>query len=373
MQSTFPASPEAEATQVPARSAAIENLFGLDVKRLQLLCVEWGEPPYRARQLSRWLYRRRVFSLDAMTDLGRELRVRLATVWTVRWPRVAARQSSTDGTVKYLLALGDGATVECVLIPEARRRTLCLSTQVGCPLHCAFCLTGQAGYRRDLTCGEILGQAAVLMAEATASDKPWNIVIMGMGEPLLNVDATLGALRLLMDTDGFGIPPRRVTLSTVGILPGLERLIAEPRRPNLAISLHAAQPELRRRLVPSEAKHPIADVIALVRRYQPPSGGRVTFEYVLLRGVNDAPRDARAVVGRLGDLRAKVNLIPLNAAPGIPFERPTDDAVDAFAHILTEARLAVSVRKPRGQDVLAACGQLRLSSIERPGPFSRQT
>jgi 23S rRNA (adenine2503-C2)-methyltransferase len=366
MQSTSPASPAAEATRISARPAAIENLFGLDLEQLRSLCVGWGEPAYRARQLARWLYRSRASSLEAMTDLGRGLRARMAAGWTVRWPRVAARQSSADGTVKYLLALDDGATVECVLIPEARRRTLCLSTQVGCPLRCSFCLTGLAGYRRNLTCGEIVGQAAVLIAEAAASDKPWNIVIMGMGEPLLNTDATLAALRLLMDADGFGLPPRRVTLSTVGILPGLERLIAEPRRPNLAISLHAALPELRRRLVPSESKHPIEEVIALVRRYQPPSGGRVTFEYVLIGGVNDTPRDARAVVRRLGDLRVKVNLIPLNAAPGIPFERPTDEAIDAFARILAEARLTVSVRKPRGQDVLAACGQLHLNPTERP-------
>jgi len=349
---------------------ALKNLFGLGRGELVSLCAAMGEPPYRARQISSWLYRRRARALEAMTDLGREVRARLAEAWTVRWPSIVERRESHDGTLKYLLALDDGATIECVLIPETRHRTLCLSTQVGCALRCAFCLTGLAGYRRNLTCAEILGQAAVLMADAPASDKPCNVVIMGMGEPLLNVDATLAALRLLMDADGFGIPPRRVTLSTVGILPGLERLIAEPRRPNLAVSLHAARPELRRRLVPIEAKYPLDEVIALARRYSPPAGGRVTFEYVLLRGVNDTPSDARALVRRLGDLRAKVNLIPLNAAPGIPFEPPTDDAVDAFARILSDARLTVSVRKPRGQDVLAACGQLHLNPAGNPSPHA---
>jgi 23S rRNA (adenine2503-C2)-methyltransferase len=366
MPSTSAAAPLRNASPSSSPPGPNENLFGLDLERLTSLCAEWGEPPYRARQIARWLYQRRVPALDAMTNLARGLRARLTSGWTLRWPRVVERQASVDGTVKYLLALDDNATIECVLIPEPRRRTLCLSTQVGCPLRCAFCLTGLAGYRRNLTCAEILGQAAVMVDDATPSDKPWNIVIMGMGEPLLNVEATLAALRLLMDSDGFGIPPRRVTLSTVGILPGLERLIAEPRRPNLAISLHAARPELRQRLVPSEAKHPLENVIDLVRRYSPPAGGRVTFEYVLLRGVNDSPRDARAVVSRLGDLRAKVNLIPLNAAPGIPFEPPTAHAVDAFARILVAARLTVSVRQPRGQDVLAACGQLHLGPREGP-------
>ena len=371
MRSIFPASPTREASPIAALPEHLENLFGLDVEQLISLCADWGEPPYRARQVARWLYQRRASSFEVMTNLGRSLRARLAAGWSLRWPRVVEQQTSLDGTVKYLLALDDGATIECVMIPESRRRTLCLSTQVGCPLRCAFCLTGLAGYRRNLTCAEILGQAALLMTDALPSDKPWNIVFMGMGEPLLNVDATLAALRLLMSVDGFGIPPKRVTLSTVGILPGLERLIAEPRRPNLAVSLHAARPELRRRLVPSEAKHPLEKVIELVRRYSPPAGGRVTFEYVLLGGVNDAPRDARAVVSRLGDLRAKVNLIPLNAAPGIPFDPPTDEAVDAFARVLVEARLTVSVRKPRGQDVLAACGQLHLSQKEKSRSLPR--
>jgi 23S rRNA (adenine2503-C2)-methyltransferase len=303
-----------------------------------------------------------------MTDLGHGLRRRLAQTWALRWPSIMARRQSRDGTVKYLLALEDGATVECVTIPEARRRTLCLSTQVGCALRCAFCLTGLAGFRRNLTCGEIVGQVAVLMSDAAASDKPWNLVFMGMGEPLLNADATLAALRLLMDKDGFAISPRRMTLSTVGIIPGLERLMAEPQRPNLAVSLHAARPELRQRLMPIEAKYPLQDVIALARRYTPPSGGRVTFEYVLLKGVNDSVADARALVRRLGDLGAKVNLIPLNAVPHIPFEPPAPEAVDAFARVLSDARIPVSVRQPRGQDVLAACGQLHLHQPGEPPP-----
>ena len=213
MRSIFPASPTREASPIAALPEHLENLFGLDVEQLISLCADWGEPPYRARQVARWLYQRRASSFEVMTNLGRSLRARLAAGWSLRWPRVVEQQTSLDGTVKYLLALDDGATIECVMIPESRRRTLCLSTQVGCPLRCAFCLTGLAGYRRNLTCAEILGQAALLMTDALPSDKPWNIVFMGMGEPLLNVDATLAALRLLMSVDGFGIPPKRVTLS----------------------------------------------------------------------------------------------------------------------------------------------------------------
>lgn len=336
------------------------NLFGMGHEALAELARELGEPAYRGRQIYVWLYRKRARSIAEMTDLARPLRKRLAAGYALRWPELAERQQSYDGTVKYLFRLEDGATIEAVYIPESRRRTICLSTQAGCPLKCAFCLTGVAGYKRNLKTWEILGQVASVMEEAPHQERGWNLVVMGMGEPLLNYDATLAALRILMDPEGFGVAPRKLTLSTVGILPALEKLMQEPVRPNLAISLHAPNAELRRRLMPIEERYPLEAVIAAARRYPVPRGGRVTYEYVLLKGVNDTPRHARELARLLGGTHSKVNLIPLNPAAGIPFQPPTPEAIDAFCGLLADAHVTVSVRRPRGQDILAACGQLHL-------------
>jgi 23S rRNA (adenine2503-C2)-methyltransferase len=347
-------------------TAASQNLFGLDLRGLEEVVSGLGEPAFRARQLYAWLYRRRVRDFAAMSNLSKPLRERLAESHVVEWPVLADRQLSYDGTRKYLFRLYDGATIESVYIPEERRRTICISTQAGCPLKCAFCLTGIAGYTRNLMAGEILGQVAAVMAEEPPREMAWNIVVMGMGEPLLNYEATVSALRILMDPDAFSVAPKKLTLSTVGILPALDRLAAEPVRPNLAISLHAPTAELRRRLMPIEEKYGIEDVIAAARRYPIPRGGLVTYEYVLLRGVNDAPEHAQALVRLLRGSRAKINLIPLNPAPAIPFEPPTEEAVDAFCRILSAAHFTVSVRRSRGQDILAACGQLHLKERLRP-------
>jgi 23S rRNA (adenine2503-C2)-methyltransferase len=336
------------------------NLFGLDRGQLEALAVEQGEPAFRGRQLYVWLYRKRARSLEAMTDLGKGLRARLAAAHEVRWPAVAERTRSADGTIKFLFRLDDGATIESVFIPEERRRTICISTQAGCPLKCAFCLTGIAGYQRNLKPWEILGQVATVMEEAPPREQPWNIVVMGMGEPLLNYESTVAALRILMDPEGFAVAPKKLTLSTVGILPALRKLTKEPVRPNLAISLHAPNARLRRELMPIEDKYALEDVIEAAKGYPIPRGGLVTYEYVLLRGVNDSPAQARELVRLLRGSRAKVNLIPLNPAPEIPFEAPTPQAVDAFAKVLADAHVTVSVRRPRGQDILAACGQLHL-------------
>jgi 23S rRNA (adenine2503-C2)-methyltransferase len=348
------------------------NVFGLDRAALETVVETLGEPRYRARQLYKWLYKKRARSFAAMTDLTKAVRERLGSGHDLRWPQVVDRQLSYDGTRKYLFRLDDGVTVETVSIPEETRRTICISTQAGCPLACAFCLTGIAGYKRNLKVWEILGQVATVMAEAapggpparargtTGGGRPWNVVVMGMGEPLLNYEATVGALRILMDPEGFAVSPKKLTLSTVGILPALEKLAQEPVRPNLAISLHAPDAELRRTLMPIEEKYHLEDVVAAAGRYPIPRGGRVTYEYVLLRGVNDGPAHARALVRLLGGSRVKVNLIPLNPAAEIPFDSPSPEAVDGFARVLAEARITVSVRRPRGQDILAACGQLHL-------------
>jgi 23S rRNA (adenine2503-C2)-methyltransferase len=358
------------------------NLFGMGKDALAALVAERGEPAFRARQLYGWLYHRRVRDIAAMANLPKPLRVALADGFELRWPEVAERALSFDGTRKYLFRLDDlppgasphirggGATVETVYIPEDDRRTICLSTQAGCPLKCAFCLTGIAGYKRNLKVWEILGQVATVMEEHPVAEThphrrgddpfPWNLVMMGMGEPLLNYEATVEALRILMDEEGFGVPPRKLTLSTVGILPALEKLAREPVRPNLAISLHAPDPGLRRALMPIEDKYPFDEVVDAALRYPIPRGGRVTFEYVLLGGVNDTPAHARALARRLQGKLVKVNLIPLNPAPEIPFSAPTPEAADAFGAALAAAGVTVSVRRPRGRDILAACGQLHL-------------
>lgn len=336
------------------------NLFGLSREQLQAALVALGEPVYRGGQVYRWLYGKRVRAIAEMTDLPKPVRDKIHDSYVLRWPDVAERSQSFDGTVKYLFRLQDGATIESVYIPETARRTICISTQAGCPLKCAFCLTGIAGYQRNLKADEILGQVATVMAEAPPREQGWNVVVMGMGEPLLNYDATVAALRVLMDPDGFGVVPKRLTLSTVGILPALEKLMKEPVRPNLAISLHAPNAALRRELMPIEAKYPLPDVIEAAQRYQVPRGGAVTYEYVMLRGVNDQPQHARDLVRLLKGRRGKVNLIPLNPAREIPFGAPTPSSVDAFCRVLADARIMVSVRRPRGQDILAACGQLHL-------------
>ena len=350
---------------------SLRPLLGMSAADLQALVSGLGEQPLRARQLYGWLHARRAATIEAMTDLPRALRARLVETHNVGWPEVADTSRSVDGTVKYLFRLSDDATVETVVMPEARRHTLCLSTQAGCALRCAFCLTGVAGFRRNLTVAEILGQVAFAQAQVPADEKPWNIVFMGMGEPLLNEDATLRALRILMDPAGFAIPPRRVTLSTVGILPALERLAAEPVRPNLAISLHAADSELRGRLMPIEKRYALRDVVAAAARYRPPQGGRVTFEYVLLGGVNDSQLHARRLARLLRDSDGKVNLIPLNPAPEIPFEAPAEAVVSDFCAVLADAGLTVSVRRSRGNDILAACGQLHLRRSAGQGVASR--
>ncbi len=341
-----------------------KNLFGLSRAELEGLMAAMGEPRFRAKQIYSWLYAKRVSKVAAMTNLKTEFRERLAAHHEVHWVTVADRQFSQDGTIKFLFRCDDGATVESVYIPETRRQTICISTQAGCPVKCAFCLTGISGYKRNLKAAEILSQVAHVMREAAPAsprdERPWNVVVMGMGEPLLNYENTIAALRILMDPEGFAITPKKLTLSTVGILPALEKLKLEPVRPNLAISLHAPTSKLRGELMPIEEKYALKDVLEAADSYPSPRGGRVTYEYVLLRDVNDKDEHAHALAKLLRGRNGKVNLIPLNPAGPIPFEAPRKAQVARFEGILLDAGVPVSVRKPRGQDVLAACGQLHL-------------
>jgi 23S rRNA (adenine2503-C2)-methyltransferase len=330
----------------------------LEVEELEAQLDAVGAAPFHARQLYRWIYRHGVSDIDRMTDLGRPLRAMLKAEFVLMTPRVSKDEVSIDGTRKFLLELADKRRIEAVFIPDTPAMTFCISTQVGCAMSCDFCLTGKMGLVRNLTAGEIAGQVRVLAAATGMLDRTFNIVLMGMGEPLHNYDNTMKALRMLHSEHGLAVSPRRITLSTVGIVPGLDRLAREPLMPNLAISLHATTDQARTALVPPNRKYPLQDILAACRRFPLKKRSRITFEYVLLAGVNDSPEDARRLVKLLAGIKSKVNLIPLNAAPGIPYERPSDEHVDQFAQILADGRLTVSVRKSRGRDIRAACGQL---------------
>lgn len=330
----------------------------LELDELEASLEAMGQRRFHARQLYRWVHRRGIADFARMSDLSVELREQLGRACRVTNPEVVRRDVSTDGTTKFLLELRDGKLIESVFIPDTPADTFCVSTQAGCAMRCAFCLTGRMGLERNLTAGEIAGQVRMLAHELGMLDKPFNIVLMGMGEPLHNYDATMKALRMLNNPHGLAVPPRRITLSTVGVLPALERLASEPLVPNLAISLHATTEDVRDALVPVNRKYGLQDLLDACRRFPVKTRDRITFEYVLLSGVNDTPQDARRLVKLLNGIKAKVNLLPLNEAAGIPFSRPDGARVNQFAKILADAGLTVSVRKSRGRDIRAACGQL---------------
>jgi 23S rRNA (adenine2503-C2)-methyltransferase len=330
----------------------------MELGELEAALEARGHPRFHARQIFAWIYAKGVTHFEKMTDLSRSLRSDLTAQFRIATPSLVGRDTSSDGTVKLLLALEDGARIESVFIPDTPSQTFCISTQVGCAMKCGFCLTGKMGLVRNLTAGEIAGQVRVLARELGLLDAKFNIVLMGMGEPLHNYDNTMKALRILNDAHGLAVSPKRVTLSTVGVLPALERLATEPLMPNLAISLHATTEDQRDALVPVNRKYGLEDILNAARKFPSRRRNRITFEYVLLREVNDTLDDARRLVRLLGNIRCKVNLIPLNEAAGIEFERPSDQRVNAFARVLADAGLTVSVRKSRGRDIRAACGQL---------------
>jgi 23S rRNA (adenine2503-C2)-methyltransferase len=345
--------------------ARVADIGELELAEIEAALQTVGGERFHARQIYRWVYRSGVTDFDRMTDLSRELRARLASAFQVATPEVVARDTSSDGTVKLLLRLADGRHIESVFIPDTPKQTFCVSTQVGCAMNCGFCLTGKMGLMRNLTAGEISAQVRVLAHALGLAAERFNIVLMGMGEPLHNYENTMKALRILADEHGLAVSPRRVTLSTVGVLPALERLATERMMPNLAISLHASTDAQREMLVPVNRKYGLADLIETCRRFPTSRRTRVTFEYVLLQDVNDTPEDARRLTRLLGDMRCKVNLIPLNEAPGIPFRRPSDERIDQFAGILARHHVIVSVRKSRGRDIRAACGQLIVEGGQR--------
>ena len=344
------------------------DIAEMDLDELEQTLDGLGKARFHARQLFQWVHRRGIVEFDEMTDLGRDLRSTLATQFQVATPLVVRTERSSDGTTKFLLRLDDGQRIESVFIPDTPSNTFCISSQVGCAMQCGFCLTGRMGIVRNLTAGEIVGQVRVLARELGMLQSRFNIVLMGMGEPLHNYDAVMKAIRILADEHGLAIHPRRITLSTVGVLPGLERLATEPLMPNLAISLHATTAEQRDRLVPINRKYGIVELLDACRRFPLKRRDRITFEYVMLKGVNDSDEDARRLVRLMHGIRAKVNLLPLNEAAGIPYERPEDARVNRFAKILSERGVTVSVRKSRGRDIRAACGQLITESSRQKSP-----
>jgi 23S rRNA (adenine2503-C2)-methyltransferase len=293
-----------------------------------------------------------------MTDLSRSLRQQLAAEFDLTTPRIVADDRSVDGTRKFLLELSDGRRIESVYIPETPAMTFCISTQVGCAMACGFCLTGKMGLVRNLSAAEIVGQVRVLAVATGLLEHPFNIVLMGMGEPLHNYDSTMKALRMLHSEHGLSVSPRRVTLSTVGIVPGLDRLARESLMPNLAISLHATTEEQRTALVPPNRKYPLAEILDACRRFPLKKRNRITFEYVLLDGVNDGEDDARRLYALLRGVPAKVNLILFNPFPGASFRPSPRDRVLRFQSILRDAGLQTNLRESRGADIQAACGQL---------------
>ena len=338
----------------------LQPLVGKDLRELEGILGKYREPSYRARQLYSGLYRERITKIEDLSSLPTRLRCRLVDDFTLGLPEINTRFQAADGTVRYLLTLGDSKTIESVFIPEARRDTLCISTQIGCPVDCKFCLTGLMGLERNLTAGEIAGQVIVLLQQHQVRTQPRgvNIVMMGMGEPLLNLDAVLKASGLFSNPDGIAVPSRRITISTSGIPPKMRELGQFPTRPHLAVSLNSSTEHMRQLLMPITRKYSLQDLLDACRNYPLRPRERLTFEYVLLAGVNDTDQDARRTVGLLAQLKCRVNLIPFNPGPGLPYSTPSAERVAAFQSILKPS-FPCFVRKPRGREIFAACGQLK--------------
>ena len=323
------------------------------------------DPPFRATQIYKAVYQRSFDDFALMTDLPKASRASFSGEWNIKLPSVHRRFDSLDGTRRYLVRLQDDELAETVYIPEESRDTICISSQIGCALACTFCLTGQLGLTRHLNAGEIVTQALVAHRE-NISSRGFNIVLMGMGEPLHNYDNVMKAIRILHDKDGLNMSMSRITLSTAGLLPAIERLAAEPMIPNLAISLTGATNEKRNELMPINRRYPIEQLLDAVRRFPLKHRQRVTFEYVLLRGVTDAPEDSLHLVKLLKGIRAKVNLIPFNEAEELSYRRPLDAAIERFQQVLIENNISAFVRKNRGNDISAACGQLKKKWADEP-------
>ena len=331
------------------------ELFGLNRAELSSICEQLGQSSFRAKQIAEWIYSRGARDFASMTNLPAAMRDQLAQMATITRSEVVKESKDPDGTTKYLLRLGDGETIESVLLPYSERVSVCASTQVGCPAGCAFCATGQTGFVRDLTAGEIVDQ--ILTLQEMGGQRVTHVVFMGMGEPLLNFDNVIKALHLLNDEVGIGM--RRMTVSTVGIVPGISKLKELDLQITLAISLHAPDDSLRRQLIPLAARYPLDQLMRTCRDYADTTKRRITFEYLLLAGVNDSPEQAEALTKLLRHTLCNVNLIPFNEVEGMPYKRPDRAAIQAFRAVIEEAGIEVTQRMERGRSISAACGQLR--------------
>lgn len=340
------------------------NLLGLSRAKMEAFLVSLGEKPFRAQQILKWIHHAGVSDFAEMTNIGKPLRQKLQEVAEIRPPEIVSQKDSADGTRKFAIRVDGGNLVETVLIPDGQRGTLCVSSQVGCSLDCSFCSTGKQGFQRDLSAAEIIGQVwlAIKSYDGFAAKERvvTNVVMMGMGEPLLNFDNVVDAMSLMMDDFGYGISKRRVTLSTSGVVPALDRL-GDVSDVSLAVSLHAPNDELRNELVPINRRYPIAELLAACRRYldkQTDTHRVITIEYTLIAGVNDGIEHARELAALLRPLPCKINLIPFNPFPHSGYERPSKAAITRFWEFLTQAGYVVTVRTTRGDDIDAACGQL---------------
>ena len=368
--------PNTETKDRPDAAGVGGNLIGLSREEIGAEIAAMGEPSFRARQLWHWIYHQGATGFEAMTTLAKPFRAALAERYRLDRPHAARHQKSSDGTQKWLLRFADGTEAESVHIPEEDRGTLCISSQVGCTLNCRFCHTGTQRLVRNLTAAEIVGQ--VMLAKDALGEWPTpredrelsNVVLMGMGEPLYNFENVKAAVTILMDHEGISISRRKITLSTAGVVPMMRRC-GEELGVNLAVSLHAVTDELRDRIVPINRKYPIAELIAACRDYPGATNARrITFEYVMLKDVNDSPADARELARLLQPIPAKINLIPFNPWPGAPYDTSPPERVKAFANLLSELGYSAPIRQPRGRDIMAACGQLKSDSekMRRGGP-----
>ena len=347
-------------------SSEIIDLKNLNPSELNQFLGAFGKERYRSVQILRWLYQKGAQSFDEMTNLSKKFRDELSQVSLISKLDPLLVEQARDGTKKFLFQLDDGNRIESVLIPDKTRLTLCLSTQVGCAFGCRFCLTGRLGWKRDLKTSEILNQILTVRRMLPPKTSITNIVLMGMGEPLANYENSLKAIELMAHPDAFKFSSRRITLSTVGLLPGLERLAKEKISFRLAISLNASDEETRTNLMPVNRRYPLSKILALCKNFPLRRRTRITFEYVMVQGMNDSPHDAKRLLRILRGIPSKVNLIPLNKAPEIPFERPSDEKVKQFQEILMEGGLTAIVRTSKGRDISAACGQLQGKSSELP-------
>lgn len=342
----------------------MDNLIGFPEERLRRIFTAWQEKPFRVSQLLTWVYHHRIFDIDAMTNFSKELRSRLKDHFYLALPEIQSKTRSRDDTIKYLFRLADGSAIESVWMPSENRKTLCISTQVGCRLACAFCLTGTLGVKRNLTAAEIIGQIMAVDGDLPPEDHSSNIVIMGMGEPLDNYDATVDAVRLMSSPQAMKISGRKITLSTSGLLDKIEQLKGEDLSVNLAISLNATDNDTRDRIMPINKKYPIEALLACLRTFPLKPTRRITFEYVLIKGVNDTHEDAVRLAKLLRGIPSKINLIPFNPFDKSDFHPPGEATVAAFQEYLISQNYTVFIRKNRGWDILGACGQLAAQTFE---------